>query len=52
MGKHNFDRALADNDGNVLGAICSRCGKTVELENGDMPIEAKNEDCEREDFHC
>ena len=50
--KHNFDRAVANNDGNIVAAMCSRCGKTVDLGKGDIPEEAKNEDCEREAFNC
>ncbi len=45
MAKHNFDRATADNAGNIDGAMCSRCGKTVKLENGDIPDEIKKEEC-------
>jgi hypothetical protein len=50
MAKQNFDRATADNAGNVDGALCSRCGKTVNLENGDIPTDIKNEECRPEDF--
>jgi hypothetical protein len=50
MAKQNFDRATADNAGNVDGALCSRCGKTVKLENGDIPTDMKNEECRPEDF--
>jgi len=47
--KHNFDRPLADDAGNIIGAMCSRCGRIVQLEDGDMPDDVKNEDCEQED---
>jgi Fe2+ or Zn2+ uptake regulation protein len=48
--KHNFDRPLADDAGNIHAAMCSRCGKTTELDGGDMPDAIKNEKCEPEDF--
>lgn len=48
--KHNFDRPLADDDGNIQAAMCSRCGRTTELDSGDMPDAIKNEKCEPEDF--
>ena len=51
MTKHNFDRPLADDDGNIVGAMCSRCGKTTNLDGGDIPEVIKNEDCEPEDFN-
>ncbi len=48
--KHNFDRPLADDAGNIRAAMCSRCGRTTELDRGDIPDTTKNEDCELEDF--
>jgi hypothetical protein len=48
--KHNFDRPLADDVGNIHAAMCSRCGKTVELEGGDIPDATKKEECESADF--
>lgn len=50
MTKHNFDRPLADDVGNIVGAMCSRCGKTTKLDGGDIPDATKNEDCEPEGF--
>jgi len=44
--KHNFDRPLADDAGNIHAAMCSRCGKTTELDCGDLPEAIKNEECE------
>ena len=48
--KHNFDRPLADDAGNIHAAMCSRCGKTIELDGGEIPDATKNEECESEDF--
>jgi hypothetical protein len=50
MTKHNFDRPLANDAGNIVGAMCSRCGKTTGLDGGDIPDAIKNEDCAPEDF--
>jgi hypothetical protein len=51
MAKHKFDRATADKAGNVDGALCTRCGRTVELDDdGNIPTDVQNEECEREDF--
>jgi len=44
--KHNFDRPLADDAGNIHAAMCSRCGKTTELDEGDLPQVIKNEESE------
>ncbi len=50
MAKHKFDRAAGDKAGNVKGALCSRCGKIVELEDGDIPRKFQDEECTPEDF--
>jgi hypothetical protein len=44
--KHNFDRPLADDVGNINAVTCSRCGKTTELDRGDIPEVIKHEECE------
>ena len=44
--KHNFDRPLADDVGNIHAVMCSRCGKTTELDEGDLPEAIKDEECE------
>jgi hypothetical protein len=46
MAEHNFDRALADNAGNIVSAMCSRCGKIAKLDSGDIPDDIKSEECE------
>jgi hypothetical protein len=41
---------LADDAGNIHGAECSRCGKTAELDGGDIPDSIRHEECTPEDF--
>ena len=48
--EHNFDRPIADDAGNIHAAMCSRCGKTTELDGGDIPDAIKNEECEHYTF--
>ena len=48
--KHNFDRPIADDAGKIHAATCSRCGKTSELDGGDIPDAIRNEECKPEDF--
>ena len=50
MTEHNFDRPLADDAGNVVGAMCSRCGRIIQLDGGDIPDAIKNEECEQEEL--
>jgi len=50
MAKHNFDRPIGDNAGNIVATGCSRCGKIVNLKDGEIPPEALQEECKREDF--
>jgi hypothetical protein len=50
MAKHTFDQPTADLAGNIDGALCTRCGKTVPLDdNHNIPDDVQNEECERED---
>ena len=50
MAKHNFDRPFADEAGNIVSAMCSRCGRIVELDGADIPDDIRNEDCEQQDL--
>jgi uncharacterized OB-fold protein len=45
VAKHQFNVALLDDNGVVVGAQCTKCGRVVMYENGKISPDIREQEC-------